>query len=121
MVTSPAEGRPPDQVTAISRSCLARGLLGLVDDGEDRCLGRLGVDHLAGLEALGRLIAAAQQHEALPAPGANDVAAELGAADVEQAEGRVAVRPAVVGQEPLPDHVVRRAHVRRPGVTAATG
>ena len=47
---------------------LAGRLLGLADHGQHRGLGRLGVDHLAGLEALGQLVAAAEQDEAAARP-----------------------------------------------------
>ena len=61
-------------------------LLGLVDHGEERGLGGLGVDDLARPQALGELVAAAEQVDVLARQGADDVAADLAGADVQDAE-----------------------------------
>ena len=65
-------------------------LLGLVDHRQDRGLGGVGIDDLAGAQALGQLIAGAPDLEPAARAPARDQAAHLGGADIEHPDRVVA-------------------------------
>ncbi len=116
--------RPP---AAQRQHDLAQGLagllLGLVQRRQHRGLGRLGVDDLAALQALGDLIAAAEQLHALTGPRPGDVAAEL-ARCRRRARRTGAAAPGAVADQPAPSgRPGRRGHARGslPGPSAASG
>jgi hypothetical protein len=90
---------------------LTGALLGLVDRRQYRALGSLGVNDLAGLEAIGEMVAAAQQMHALAWARARDVAADLARAHVEDAE-RVSPAPGAFTDKATPCGCGSHGHAR---------